>query len=430
MKNMKMKNLALFLALFVAWSAWSQKDTLRFDLNGNEIIILTDDINKLSTTDINGMVNYLTTETNKLTKEFNERVDELNQKYEDGEITEEQYRVRMEMEVERFEVKMEALTESMEEWSEEYEEQWENWAENYAEQWEEWAERYGEDWEDWADEWEREAEARDGNLPPPLPPPPSSPKPRVKVQEDGTTIIISPDGIDINEDGDRIHYDYKIRRRKQAQTEGQGDIHFGWNNMVLGDAIVRNENGELRPWQSTVFTLGGAGKTRVGNDNSKFYIRYGLQFNWHHFRLKGNNIITKTTVPDGTAFLPVQVEKPAVTNVQFSSYNLMYLDLPFMMILDFSGRGMDNAFSLGVGAYGGVRVNQKRNLIYDDHNNDPIKEKIRNNFYFNTWRYGVMAQIGFNAFKITAKYDLNEVFRSDRVTPDYQIASIAFGFSF
>ncbi|MCT4623542.1 MAG: hypothetical protein N4A46_07965, partial [Schleiferiaceae bacterium] len=279
-----MKNLALFLALFVAWSAWSQKDTLRFDLNGNEIIILTDDINKLSTTDINGMVNYLTTETNKLTKEFNERVDELNQKYEDGEITEEQYRVRMEMEVERFEVKMEALTESMEEWSEEYEEQWENWAENYAEQWEEWAERYGEDWEDWADEWEREAEARDGNLPPPLPPPPSSPKPRVKVQEDGTTIIISPDGIDINEDGDRIHYDYKIRRRKQAQTEGQGDIHFGWNNMVLGDAIVRNENGELRPWQSTVFTLGGAGKTRVGNDNSKFYIRYGLQFNWHHFR--------------------------------------------------------------------------------------------------------------------------------------------------
>jgi hypothetical protein len=432
MKTKNMKNLLIAAGIAIGISATAQKDTLRFNMNGNEVIILTDDINKLSTTDINGMVNYLNIETKRITADFNERVAALNKQYEDGEISEEQYEARMEMEVERFEIKMEELSETMEEWSEEYSEKYEEWADEYGERWEKWADEYSDSWESWAEQWEEDAEKRDGKLPPPMPPPPSMPKPEI---EDGTTIRITPDGIEIEEGGEQSRIEYKIRRRnKQARTEGQGDIHFGWNNMISGDAMVKNIDGvggELRPWQSTVFTLGGAGKTRVGNDNSKFYVRYGLQFNWHHFRLKGDNILTKVALPeDGAAFLPAKDINPNITNVAFSSYNATYIDAPVMMILDFSKKGMDNAFNFGVGGYGGVRIAQKRNLIYDDFNNDPIKERTRNNFYMNTWRYGVLAQIGFNAFKITGKYDLSEFFRSDKATPDYQIGSIAFGFSF
>lgn len=433
MKTFKMKKVLLAVGIAIGISATAQKDTLRFNLNGNEVIILTDDINKLSNTDINGMVNYLNSETKRITNDFNKRVAKLDGQLEAGEISEEQYEAQMEMEAERFEVKMEALSEAMENWSEDYNEQYEEWAENYGERWEKWAEDYSESWENWAEQWEEDAEKRDGQLPPPMPPPPSMPKPDL---EDGTTIIITPDGIDIEEDGDHDRIQYKIRRsNKQARTEGQGDIHFGWNNMFSGDAMVLNESGqpggELRPWQSTVFTLGGAAKTRVGNDNSKFYVRYGLQFNWHNFRLKGDNIITKVETPeDGTDFLPANLVNPNMTNVVFSGYNATYIDAPLMLILDFSKRGMDNAFSFGVGGYGGVRIAQKRHLIYDDFNNDKVKEKTRNNFYMNTWRYGVLAQIGFDAFKITGKYDLSEFFRTDKATPDYQIGSIAFGFAF
>lgn len=417
MKTNHMKNLFIAIGITLGTSTLAQKDTLRFNMNGNEVIIMTDDINKLSTTDINGMVNYLNFETKRITNDFNERVADLNKEYEEGEISKEQYEARMELEVERFEVKMEELAETMEEWSEEYNKQYD-----------EWAEEYGDDWERWAEQWEDNAEKRDGSLPPPMPPPPSMPKPEV---EEGTTIRITPDGIEIEEDGEHNKIEYKIKRRnKQTRTEGQGDIHFGWNNMISGDAIVTGVAGELRPWQSTVFTLGGAAKTRVGNDNSKFYVRYGLQFNWHHFRLKGDNIITKIEAPDGAGFRPAQDINPNVTNVAFSSYNATYIDAPVMLILDFSKHGMDNAFNFGVGGYGGVRIAQKRNLIYDDFNNDPIKEKTRNNFYMNTWRYGVLAQIGFGAFKITSKYDLSEFFRTDKATPDYQVGSIAFGFAF
>lgn len=432
MKMFKMKIQLLTLALaFGLWTS-AQKDTLRFNMNGNEVIIVTDDINKLSTTDINGMVNYVNAETKRITADFNARVAELNRQYEAGEISEEQYEARMELEVERFEIKMETLSESMEEWNEKYSESWEDWADAYSEEWEKWGEKYGESWEKWAEQWEAEAEKRDGKLPPPMPPPPTMPRPDVDVEvEDGTTIKITPNGIDIYDDGDHERIEYNIKRKnKQARTEGQGDIHFGWNNMFSDGSMVRNESGELRAWQSTVFTLGGAGKTRVGNDNSKFYVRYGLQFNWHHFRLKGDNIITKTTMPDGAGFFPVMDVNANITNVSKSSFKVTYIDAPVMLILDFSKRGMDNGFNLGVGGYGGVRIAQKRKLHYDDFNNDIIKEKTRNNFYMNTWRYGVLTQIGFGAFKITGKYDISEFFRSDKVTPESQIGSIAFGFAF
>jgi hypothetical protein len=41
-----------------------------------------------------------------------------------------------------------------------------------------------------------------------------------------------------------------------------------------------------------------------------------------------------------------------------------------------------------------------------------------------------MAQVGLGTFKITAKYDLNNLFRQDKVTPDYQVGSLTLGWVF
>ena len=428
---MKLKKLLLIACVAIVGSTFAQKDTLRFNLNGNEVIILTDDINKLSTTDINGMIYMINQETQKLTKEFNERVAELNRQLEAGEITEEEYSAKMELEAERFEIKMEAMSDLMEEWSDNYGDQWENWAEEYSESWEEWGEEYGESWENWADKWEDDAANRDGKMPSP-PPPPKLPESSPPISSDGTTIIIKPGQIEITEDGETSTLEYKYHRTRQAQTRGQFDIHYGWNNLFEDGQMVRNvngEGGELRQWQSSVFTLGGAAKTRVGSDYSKFYVRYGMQFNWQHFRLKGNNVISKIPEPDGVAFVPIDSISTDIFNVAKSSFSVWYLDVPLMFTLDFSKKGMDNGFSISAGGYGGIKLSQKRKIKFDDFNSDRSKERLRNNFYLNQWRYGVLAQIGFGAFKITGKYDLNPLFRTDKTTPNYQVGSVAIGFS-
>lgn len=398
-----MKKILILTALVIACAVKAQ-DTLKIEVDGKEIIIITDNMDDLSQLDLNKLMGHLNDETQALTDEYNKRVSELTRQYNSGEITEEEYYNNMEMEAERFEIKMEALDKSIEVWGEAYEEQLES-KENSQ----------GEQWEHWAYEWERRAEDMEGVTPPP-PPPPGFPR--------DEELFIEPD-TDFDLDWER----YKKNRAKR-RTNGQGDIHFGWNTYLEDGYLVTDDPGELRPWQSTFFALGAAGKTRIGGENSIFYIRYGGQFYWHHFRLKGNNIIHKDATIDGVVFTPVQEVRPEIENVSFSGFNVAYLDVPIMFMLDFSKRGMDNSFTLGLGGYGGVRIAHKRNIIYDDFNNDPVKERVRNNFYMNQWRYGAQAQIGYGAFKLTAKYDLNQLFRIDRETPDYQILSISFGFAF
>ena len=420
------------LMLIMPLMAAAQKDTLRFDINGNEVIILTDDINKLSTTDINGMVKEITRETQKITNDYNQRVAELNRQLAEGKISEEAYEAKMEMEAERFEIKMEAMAEMMEVWSE-----------AYSEEWEEWAEEYSESWEEWAEKWEEDA----GNMENEVPPVPTPPEvPDVRRNDDETTIIIGPDGIRI-EEGDHSdigrEYKNKYNDYRNARTVGQGEIHFGWNTLLEdGQYVVIDEPGELRPWQSTFISVGSAAKTRIGGRNSVFYIRYGLRADWSHFRLKRDVLlkaedvsVVDPTQPSGAGVVfasqsDISAINPQIKQIDFSSFNVAYLDIPIMFILDFSRHGVDEGFSIGVGGYGGVRFARKRDIIYQDFDNDHVKQRIRDNFYMNQWRYGLQAQVGIHAFKITGKYDLNTLFRTDRVTPTSQIASVSFGFSF
>ena len=396
----------LFVALALSISAAAQKDTLKLEVDGTEIIILSDDIDKLNELDLNKMLTQFNEEAQELTQEYKARVDALIAQFENEELTEDEFKSNMELEAERFEIKMEALDDEIEVWGSNYEDHWEDFEEDDSDQ-----------WLAWAEEWEDRAEGMDGALPPPPPPPYAN-------HEDH---IVFDDNDDWDWQWDNY---YKKRKNKQPQTTAQGDIHFGWNNMLDNGYLVTDVPGELRTWQSFVFTLGFAGKTRIGKSHSKLYIRYGLQFNWQHFRLKGNNIIHKEESIDGTVFVPANQPRPEIQNVSYSRYKVVYMDVPLMLMLDLSKKRMDNSLTLGVGGYGGVKINNKRKIFYDDFNNDAVKEKTRNDFYMNQWRYGAMAQIGYGAFKITGKYDLNYFFREDKATPNYQIASVAFGFVF
>jgi hypothetical protein len=103
-----------------------------------------------------------------------------------------------------------------------------------------------------------------------------------------------------------------------------------------------------------------------------------------------------------------------------------------MLQLDLSERGMDNGFTLGVGGYGGLRMYSVREIKYNDFADDRTKTKEYNNLFMNNWRYGLMAQIGFNSFKITAQYDMNPLFRESHSPSqgDLRNLNLTIGWSF
>jgi hypothetical protein len=400
-----MKKLAIIFAVFGTLFATAQtKDTLRLSVNGNEIIILTDDVNNLDGTDYNAIIQKLTKETQRIVAENRAEIERINERERNGEITAEEAEELREEALEEMAEELEELGEEIEEWAESYEEMVEENAENV---------------DDWEAQWNTNAERYEGK----------KPQTEGSKGEKSTTIIIDDDGISIDGDDDWDGEKVKEAKRKYKgqKTHGYFELYFGWNNWVDESGLATAEETpfttELDFWPSMNWGFGFGGRTRLGD--SKFLVRYGAQINLHYFRLKGNTILVKDETIDGTVFIQDQSR-----NYRRSSYRITYLDAPVLFEFDNSKPGRSNGFSLAAGGYAGLRIGSRNRLKFSDFNGDQTKLKEYNNFYTNGWRYGVMGQVGFGTFKITAKYDLNTLFRDDRATPDYQIASLTLGWVF
>ncbi len=399
----------------------------------NSVTIELENLNSLSSLDLNKVVREISETAAAIQRQRQEMLAQIDKQEANGEITAEEAEEMREMINERTEENMELLGDVMELWGENYEAQWEAWEEKYEAEMEAWEEQY-------------EANIEAGRPVPPVPPVPPFPKskaPDTNTKTDtirrSRKIIISDDGIEIHEgkEGDKpFAFRFKDdddgndslspgsgdrKRKKIKTTTGYFDINFGFNvQMEDGQFIVVNDPAELNLWKSTQFELGAGWKTRLGNPYSKWYLKYGLEISWHNFRLKGDNTLQTT---DSLAFFASDNEK----QVTRSKYLMTYFNVPVMFQLDFSDVGKtDDAFTLGLGGYAGVRVDFDRKIDFKNALNQEVEEDTDGDFFTNQFRYGLMAQLGFDSFKITAKYDLNSFFQEDR-GPNYNMASIAIG---
>ncbi len=226
-------------------------------------------------------------------------------------------------------------------------------------------------------------------------------------------------------------YSGDLKKYSELKTYGYSEIYFGWNfwRNADGKAVDLNTptTTELDGWPSTTWGFGFGGNTQFGESN--FAIRYGLQFNWHFFRLKSNTVIRKVANDDGTQ-ATYFVEGTQGNNYKKSTFRVTYMDLP-VLVQFFSGkRGTSKGLTIAFGPYGGLRLGSSSKEKYSDVFGDQAKDKLYNNYFVNTWRYGLMAQFGFSSFKFTAKMDLNNLFDQSKDTPDYQVSSITFGYVF
>jgi hypothetical protein len=215
-----------------------------------------------------------------------------------------------------------------------------------------------------------------------------------------------------------------VKKYKAQKTHNYGELYFGWNNWSGAAPDVNDATTtELDGWPSTTWGFGFGGDSQLGT--GKFSVRYGLQFNWHYFRLKGNTVAFKDTATNGTIFVPSNQG-----NFKKSVFRMIYLDLPVMFHFYSKPRGEYKGLALGLGGYGGVRIGSSQKSVYDDAFNDNTKDIVNNNFFTNPFRYGAMAQIGYGSFRLTGKMDLNNLFDQGKATPDYKVGSLTLGWVF
>lgn len=422
------KQVVLALMLALGLGAQAQGDTTASITKKIEIQIeentLSWNADKTKMGDLATMIGFATTEVTKLQTKHKAIVAKIEALRAEGKISEEEADRLLDKAEDSHEASMDTFEMIME-----------NWGESYAAKWESWAEEYEANMEDW------ESKMEAGDSVPPSPPMP--PILGMDEEEDKKEIVISKDGIvikdgenekifDIEEEVDskvdlgKLFEDLeRMKSKKIDRTEDYLDIALGFNQQLEdGQFLIEDKAGELYFWRSTSFNLGLGWKTRIGNPYSKVYLKYGLDFSWHNFRLNGTEILN---VGDDGAFFDTATY-PGLS-FEKNKYHIAYFNIPLMLQLDFSEPGdRDEAFTLGVGGYAGIRLLAKTELEYSTAQYRRVEEKRYDDFGTEQFRYGLMAQVGFDSFKITASYDLNEFFRPNR-GPNYNMANITLGFT-
>lgn len=407
-----MKNLlALFVLAvgFISNPAQAQEDdTLRVSVNGTDITIITDDLTSIEGVNFNGMIRRFSEGMQKAASEFQAEMAEIDRQEEAGEITAEEAEERREVASERFEEKAELLAEEMEEWTDQMEDQ---------------MEREDQEWETWAKQWE-DGDSLPEPMNPPMAPTPPHKGQRIIITEDGIRIedneveeeiIIGEDPCEHCDDDD--HY---------TQNEFVVGFHVGWNTMYNDDFQLSSGGAEVKFFDSWAYDLEFGHKVRLGS-TSPFLFYYGMNFSWHNIETRKS--LVKFEDVNGVPSAAFQ-DRTDISNISETEFDIVYWDIPMMFILDLSGDDFDDSFTLGLGGYGGVRIGSERETTYTDFRQDEIDEDIDDNFLSNQFRYGLMGQIGWGSFKVTAKYDLNQLFQSEFNTPNYHVASVTLGLVF
>ncbi|MEO1653226.1 MAG: porin family protein [Bacteroidota bacterium] len=182
-------------------------------------------------------------------------------------------------------------------------------------------------------------------------------------------------------------------------------IDVGLNN-YLENGNFPDSQGEpygLRVGGSRYFALGISQRNTFGR--SPVSLQFGLELSWYNFMFEGDNYIVQGE--DGVAFR--NYEDDFGESLDKTKLLVNYLNLPIMLNFRFRNRRGKRTFNFGIGAYGGYRLGSRSKVKFDGN-----RERDRDNFFLNNWRYGAEVQAGYRHFLMFFKYDFNELFDEGR----------------
>lgn len=209
------------------------------------------------------------------------------------------------------------------------------------------------------------------------------------------------DGKEIQNDYDRSNnnstrnsHDHN-RRQKNKSMFSKKD--FG---LILGinsfDKAV--DMPELNQWQSRYVALQWRKNTKlITGRHVDVALGSGLEFAWNNFMMKYDEQFYEDGNIADFELLDYELDK--------SKLVVNTLNLPVMLQFGFK----ESDFRVGVGAYGGVRINSYQKFKEFDSS----KYKEKGDYNLNRWNYGLMAEAGKGDFRLFAKYDIKPMFNSN-----------------
>ena len=211
----------------------------------------------------------------------------------------------------------------------------------------------------------------------------------------------------------------KIEAKKakaNRRTSSQGYLDVGLNALVntpgnSGDLY------DLRPLGSRFVNLAQYYRIRIGNKQSPFYLKPGLELTFNNYMFDKNNYLVDD---NGVS----KVIKETTRSFEKSKLATSSINASLMPELRFREKNGKDGFKIGAGGFVGYRLGSHTKLKYQLEG-DTEKDKERSSYNLENLQYGVNFSIGYRKFELYTKYNLNNLFREDR-GPKMNV--ISFGF--
>lgn len=173
---------------------------------------------------------------------------------------------------------------------------------------------------------------------------------------------------------------------------------------------------ERETWKSSNFGLEVFQMGYRFNSYFKVYLAAGLD--WNHIRLKEN--------------ITFQKKQPTLTYVQEdiefkkNRFSSQYLRIPLSFQLRTKDDQKGNKVNFVFGPEVGFLLNGKVKQV----SNARGKEKFKDDYNFNPFRYGAFARLGYGGMGVYAKYYMNDVFADGQGPVDFKNLSFGLMFGF
>jgi hypothetical protein len=219
-------------------------------------------------------------------------------------------------------------------------------------------------------------------------------------------------------DRDTVEKEYKPESKFSAQfTLARVDIGLSTytdnGSFTLSPA---NSYLEHERWKTSNFGLELFQMGYRFNNSFKVYLAAGLD--WNHIRLKENITFQKKAATLTYIEEPIEFKKN-----RFSS---QYLRVPLSFQLRTNDDQKGNKMHFVFGPEVGFLLNGKVKQV----SNDRGKEKFKDDYNFNPFRYGAFARLGYGGMGVYAKYYMNDVFADGQGPVDFKNLSFGLMFGF
>ncbi|QSE96023.1 hypothetical protein [Fulvivirga lutea] len=232
-----------------------------------------------------------------------------------------------------------------------------------------------------------------------------------------------------NKEDDSWRGDYsstsKVKKRGAGSTRHLINFDLGTNNYLSDGKFPEESDAQyaVRPWGSWYVGINSIYQTNV---KGRFYIEWGPGISWYNFKFQDDR--TRITEVDGVTTF---IQDPDLTrDYKKSKLTASFINFTAVPMFQFGQKrerrssnfsSLSNwnkinigrsygGFRMGVGGYAGFRLGSHSKVKLEGGD----KDKERDNFNLNNFRYGVRVQMGFRGTDLFFNYDMNELFTEDK----------------